>query len=276
MSFLRLTPLRRAAAPAVIAHKTPYHQLPTAPYLSGAAGIKHPYTRSPFPHKKMPESPGCKNAPPEPLPQPTVPAIPYGVAANWETAGTGSWDLTVEGKPCGWSKFSVHAFEKLADRFGNDPYDRFQKSAILDGADWFDPEYKLFKGQQRRHVQLGHYIKQPPRFCYIDPEKYFSLRGWQLVLPYSEQFMRILKGLYPARMIFATWIVPLSMLYTIFYIEHRREPLEILMDREEYFRNFESQYYGIYFDHHKFSHMLAKRRANKWQYHDVTLTDDHH
>merc|ERR1712060_883256 len=59
-------------------------------------------------------------------------------------------------------------------------------------------------------------------------------------------------------------------------IHLRREPMELMMDREEYFRNFDSMYYGVYFDHHAWSHMLCARRANKWGYHDATLDHAHH
>lgn len=37
----------------------------------------------------------------------------------------------------------------------------------MDGVTWFKPEYKLFKGQQRRRPNLGFKTgKMAPRFCY--------------------------------------------------------------------------------------------------------------
>merc|ERR1712118_170079 len=56
----------------------------------------------------------------------------------------------------------------------------------------------------------------------------------------------------------------------------RREPLETYIEREEYFRDFPSNYYGVYFDHHHFAHRLAVRRANKWHYTNDDLEHAHH
>lgn len=51
----------------------------------------------------------------------------------------------------------------------------------------------------------------------------------------------------------------------------RREPMELVMDRDVFWKNYNSFKNGIYFDHHRFDHMLRARRANKWGYHDVTM-----
>ena len=46
----------------------------------------------------------------------------------------------------------------------------------------------------------------------------------------------------------------------------RWEPVEAKMDREVFFRDFESNYYGAFYNHHAFAERLAKRRAKKWGY----------
>jgi len=71
-------------------------------------------------------------------------------------------------------------------------------------------------------------------------------------------------------------LIPVIAVLMVTWLEQRREPMEIFMDREEYWKDYNSYMYGVYFDHHHFSHMLCHRRANKWGYHDVTLADGHH
>lgn len=56
----------------------------------------------------------------------------------------------------------------------------------------------------------------------------------------------------------------------------RREPLESFMDKDVYWNNVDLMYYGHSGDHHRWAHMLAQRRANKYHYHDVTLDHAHH
>jgi hypothetical protein len=80
-----------------------------------------------------------------------------------------------------------------------------------------------------------------------------------------------LHGVYMARGIVFAVLLPVCAVATVTALEHRREPLELTMDREEYYRDFDSHHWGVYFDHHHFSHQLAHRRANKWGYEDVTL-----
>ena len=69
---------------------------------------------------------------------------------------------------------------------------------------------------------------------------------------------------------------PILAVTIVAFITFRREPAESFMEREEYFRDFPSNYYGVYFDHHHFAHKLAVRRANKWHYENPDLKHAHH
>ena len=63
----------------------------------------------------------------------------------------------------------------------------------------------------------------------------------------------------------------------IIMYNRRWEPVEAKMDREAFFRDFESNYYGAFFDHHAFAERLAKRRARKWAYDgQVDIPSAHH
>lgn len=85
-----------------------------------------------------------------------------------------------------------------------------------------------------------------------------------------------LHGIWSTRVILGACFIPIFCVASVSMLELRREPLEIKMDREEYYRDFDSNHWGVYFDHHHFAHKLAHRRANKWGYEDVTLKDAHH
>merc|ERR1711870_38561 len=73
-------------------------------------------------------------------------------------------------------------------------------------------------------------------------------------------------------------ILPVCGVLLLTLLEHRREPMEIFMDRETYWKDADSYMWGVYFDHHHFSHQLCHRRAHKWGYHgqDYTLEGGHH
>merc|ERR1711959_407711 len=71
-------------------------------------------------------------------------------------------------------------------------------------------------------------------------------------------------------------LTPLVAVTCVAFIGFRREPVETYIEREEYFRDFPSNYYAVYFDHHHYAHRLAVRRANKWHYVNDDLEDAHH
>mmetsp|Transcript_4235 Transcript_4235/g.6486 ORF Transcript_4235/g.6486 Transcript_4235/m.6486 type:complete len:89 (+) Transcript_4235:26-292(+) len=88
--------------------------------------------------------------------------------------------------------------------------------------------------------------------------------------------MAALDGLYYHRVPAACMGLPLIMFFSVIILEQRREPLETFMDRDWFFHDYHSNTYGVYFDHHKYAHMLAHRRAHKWGYEDVTLAGSDH
>merc|ERR1711924_498060 len=66
------------------------------------------------------------------------------------------------------------------------------------------------------------------------------------------------------RIFFVGVVTPLLAVTTVAFIQFRREPCETYIEREEWFRDFPSNYYGVYFDHHHFAHRLAVRSERRW------------
>eukprot|EP00812_Abedinium_dasypus_P010023 NODE_3670_length_757_cov_303.413105.p1 GENE.NODE_3670_length_757_cov_303.413105~~NODE_3670_length_757_cov_303.413105.p1 ORF type:complete len:219 (-),score=64.30 NODE_3670_length_757_cov_303.413105:83-739(-) len=112
----------------------------------------------------------------------------------------------------------------------------------------------------------------------IDPDVHFNMQDRFQTVSFLEMTKCFLWCLMPARVQIIMVGLPIVLASIIAFIEQRREPMEIFMDREEYFKDFSSYYYGVYFDHHHFSHMLCHRRANKWGYAglDITLEEEEH
>jgi len=100
----------------------------------------------------------------------------------------------------------------------------------------------------------------------IDPTKHFNMQDRFITLTFGEYLKCLLYPLLGARAQWVMAILPVSAVMFIVWMEQRREPMEIFMDREEYFKDADSIMYGVYFDHHHFAHMLAHRRQNKWGY----------
>ena len=68
-----------------------------------------------------------------------------------------------------------------------------------------------------------------------------------------------------------------AAIVSIIFYNRRWEPLETTMDRETFFRDFEANYYGAFYNHHAFAERLARRRAKKWGYEDqVEIPHAHH
>jgi len=112
----------------------------------------------------------------------------------------------------------------------------------------------------------------------IDPVKHFNTQHRFETITAAEWVKCFFYALLPARVQIIMVGIPVMCIIFITWIEQRREPMEIFMDREEYWRDFDSFCYGVYFDHHHFAHMLAHRRAVKWGYDglDVTLEGPGH
>mmetsp|Transcript_36710 Transcript_36710/g.55398 ORF Transcript_36710/g.55398 Transcript_36710/m.55398 type:complete len:192 (+) Transcript_36710:96-671(+) len=112
----------------------------------------------------------------------------------------------------------------------------------------------------------------------IDPIKHFSTQDRFQTVTFAEYVKCFFYALWPARALFVCVTIPVLWVLLITGIEHRREPMEAFVDREVYWRDPNSWLYGVYFDHHHFSHMLCHRRAHKWGYagQDITLEGGHH
>mmetsp|Transcript_49605 Transcript_49605/g.91302 ORF Transcript_49605/g.91302 Transcript_49605/m.91302 type:complete len:190 (+) Transcript_49605:83-652(+) len=112
----------------------------------------------------------------------------------------------------------------------------------------------------------------------IDPEQHFNTQDRFKTVPFNMWLKCFFYQLLPARVQIFMVLVPIFAILSATLLEQRREPMEIFMDREEYFKDFDSYCYGVYFDHHHFAHQLCHRRAHKWGYagYDITLEGDHH
>merc|ERR1712228_1068131 len=112
----------------------------------------------------------------------------------------------------------------------------------------------------------------------VDPVKHFNTQDRFITLTWAEYFRCYFYPLLGARVQAIMAFIPVCCVLIITWVEQRREPMEIFMDREEYFKDYDSYCYGVYFDHHHFSHMLCHRRAHKWGYagQDIYLEEGHH
>merc|ERR1719401_1098399 len=113
----------------------------------------------------------------------------------------------------------------------------------------------------------------------INPEQHFNTQDRFKTVSFSEYvkcFFYVLLPAFKSQLFMVSF--PCLIVLTITWIEQRREPMEIFMERETYWKDPNSYMYGVYFDHHHFSHMLCHRRAHKWGYAglDVTLEGDEH
>lgn len=179
-------------------------------------------------------------------------------------------------------RYYKFGYEKITNP--DDLYDAHVMSSFQDGCTFFKPEYKMFKGQQRRRGGIKGYKSstQAPRFCWKNPEKVLNV--WHaddsMVYDHISTLQRIKwffqQGSWSGRVGLWMNIYPMLFVKAAHWIEKHREPQEIFIDREEYYRNWKVMYYGVMYDHHKYAHMLAKRRTNKWHYDDVTLMNSHH
>merc|ERR1712187_986935 len=92
-----------------------------------------------------------------------------------------------------------------------------------------------------------------------------------ITLTWGDYFRCFFYPLLPARVQLIMAAIPVCCVLAITWLEQRREPMEIFKDHDSYC-------YGVYFDHHHFSHMLCHRRAHKWGYagQDYTLEEHGH
>merc|ERR1712039_638198 len=90
----------------------------------------------------------------------------------------------------------------------------------------------------------------------INPEAHFNTQDRFKTVSFMEYVKCFFYVLLPARAQIFQVGFPVGIVLAITILEQRREPMEIFMDREDYFKDPDSYMYGVYFDHHHFSHML--------------------
>merc|ERR1712187_675999 len=112
----------------------------------------------------------------------------------------------------------------------------------------------------------------------VDATRHFNTQDRFITLTWTEYAKFFFWALMPVRVQAIMAIIPVCCILIVTWLEQRREPMEIFMDREEYFKDYDSYCYGVYFDRHHFSHMLCHRRAHKWGYagQDIYLEEDGH
>jgi len=142
--------------------------------------------------------------------------------------------------------------------------------------DIWSHSYKFWANKFTNPPYKPTYIAGGVHDMNIDIERHFSTQDRWETVSYADMAKYYFYGIYATRCIMWPIVCPMLMVSAVALLEMRREPLEIKMDREEYYLDFDSNHWGVYFDHHHFSHKLAKRRCNKWGYEDVTLSEDHH
>mmetsp|Transcript_26026 Transcript_26026/g.60155 ORF Transcript_26026/g.60155 Transcript_26026/m.60155 type:complete len:195 (-) Transcript_26026:96-680(-) len=135
--------------------------------------------------------------------------------------------------------------------------------------------YNPINGPMYRPPQVVGGIHNPT----IDPNKHFNTQDrFETLTPaeYMKCFGYQFLNAIPA---FVCVAIPIGGVFFFVWLEHRREPMEIFIDREEFWKDFDTWQYGVMYDHHHFSHMLAHRRAHKWGYAGLDYTlkghDDH-
>merc|ERR1712176_1212293 len=112
----------------------------------------------------------------------------------------------------------------------------------------------------------------------IDPERHFNQQDRLLTVNAFEYMKFLLYPMLGVRVQAYMAILPVCGVLLLTLLEHRREPMEIFMDRETYWKDSDSYMWGVYFDHHHFAHQLCHRRAHKWGYagQDITLDAESH
>lgn len=141
--------------------------------------------------------------------------------------------------------------------------------------------YSIIEGLKGNQPLIGHHYKSDYWFGKVykptfDINRHFSCIDRYKTIPLLERLKMIWLWLWTLRIFIFSICATVGSISLMMWSEWRREPMEIFVERDEYFKSFDSWYYGVYVDHHAFSHMLCARRANKWGYHDVTLDHAHH
>ena len=109
----------------------------------------------------------------------------------------------------------------------------------------------------------------------IDPFKHFNTQDRFDTVSWQDWLKCFAYPLWNSRVILLMVCGPIFLVNIVVELLHRREPMEIFLDREEFFKDYNSFAYGVYFDHHQFSHQLCHRRANKWGYAGLDILMEH-
>lgn len=144
--------------------------------------------------------------------------------------------------------------------------------------EWFGTGYSMSKGSLTGLPYYSHiYGGVPEKFIKIDYNNhlackdYYSKVGFFGMMRYA-----LMSFLFRATVVARFAFVFVPVLLYLWYLR-RFEPVEARMDRETFFRDFDSNYYGSFYNHHAFSERLARRRAKKWGYEgQVVIPHAHH
>ena len=136
--------------------------------------------------------------------------------------------------------------------------------------------YSLLSGSLTGPIRPGGV---PDKFIKLWPENHFNLTDYTKRIGY----LNVLKAYLQSWLFFGTFVVRFPTILVAWCVGRpymrQWEPTEQKMDPEVYFRDYESNHSAVEFDHHRFNHRMAKRRAVKWSYADQVpqlFEDNHH
>jgi hypothetical protein len=140
----------------------------------------------------------------------------------------------------------------------------------------FSPVYSLYRALIGKNPWVGHKflwegdtggVTNPK----INPDYTLNVQDRYQVLSTYEIARQYFLIMWSARLMYFLFYGAFFYLSIICWYDTRREPHEIKIDRDEFFKNADLWIYGHDFDHHAYHHMTAIRRANKWGYYNVKL-----
>jgi len=144
--------------------------------------------------------------------------------------------------------------------------------------EWFGTGYSISKGSLTGMPYYANVFGAvPDKLIKIDYRNHLACKDY-----YSKVgFVGMLRYTAMSFLFRATFVPRIALAFLpmviFFWYVRRFEPAETKMDRETFFRDFESNYHGAYFNHHGFAERLARRRAKKWGYEDrVEIPHAHH
>jgi hypothetical protein len=117
----------------------------------------------------------------------------------------------------------------------------------------------------------------PDKFIKIDYRNHLACKDYFSKVGYFGMWKYSLMSMYFRVTLMIRILSVFIPVMCYLWYQRQFEPTEGRMDRETFFRDFDSNFYGSYYNHHAFSERLARRRAKKWGYEgQVDIPHAHH